>query len=319
MIVAFGPSAGLSPVQVPAVELMRTAATGLPLIVAGMETANACVAAVSKLTESVLGVLMANGMPAAAVTVMLCVVDTDTAPLESSHSAATTTVPAEVGVRVTLLVEPVTPVVSVAEESVAAPVLAAAIVKRMVWPFLPVPAASLAAAARVIVPAPTCTEPALGVSVSVDPVMRTGMLVVFPPAVTVTVAVRLLESIEPLDRVTLATPVAPDFWVDALSTPLVVAKVTVTSAIAALEASNGVAVRVAVVELSVLIEIADVPKDKLLTAAVVVPVPVPVPLPVPVVVAVGAVLPPPPQPASRAIDAAIRSDVENPAILLFMK
>lgn len=99
---------------------------------AGTVTASACVPAVARETGSVAGVVIANAIPAAAVTLIFWVVVTDTAPLESSQSAVTTTVPAEVGVSVTLAVAPATPVVSVVAESVAAPVLAAPIEKRTV-------------------------------------------------------------------------------------------------------------------------------------------------------------------------------------------
>ena len=119
------------PVQDP-VELIRMLATVVPPIVVGTVTASACVAPVDKDTGLLDGVVIANPTPAAAVTEMFWVAVTETAPLKSSQSAVTTTVPAEVGVSVTLAVTPVTPVVSVVAESVAAPVLVAPIEKRMV-------------------------------------------------------------------------------------------------------------------------------------------------------------------------------------------
>ena len=123
---------GAVPVQVPPVAVVRTLATVVPPIVVGTVTASACVADVAKDSGSVAGVVIANAIPAAAVTVMFFDALTDTAPVESSQSASITTVPAAVGVNVILGVVPVTPVVTEAAERVPVPVLVASTEKRMV-------------------------------------------------------------------------------------------------------------------------------------------------------------------------------------------
>jgi hypothetical protein len=147
------------------------------------------------------------------------------------------------------------------------------------------------------------------------------MLAVFVPAVAVTVAVRLLKSDAPLDKVTAAFPLASDVPVAELRTPLVVANVTVTPARAALDTSVTVAVSVAVVELSVLIELVDVPKASSVTFAAAAAA----------AAAAGSVTtvvagfvetpdpPPPPQPAISMIDAASKNEVQSLIVLLLEK
>ena len=119
-----GPVAGEAPTQVPDVALILMAVTVTPLIAVGTVTIRFCVAPVDKATGLAGGVVIANAVADAPVTMMSLVAVTDTAPAESSHSAVSTTVPATVGVNVRAGVTPTASVVSVVAESVPAPVLA---------------------------------------------------------------------------------------------------------------------------------------------------------------------------------------------------
>ncbi|OGT16566.1 MAG: hypothetical protein A3J49_19225 [Gallionellales bacterium RIFCSPHIGHO2_02_FULL_57_16] len=116
----------------------------------------------------------------------------------------------------------------------------------------------------------------------------------------------MLKSAAPLDKVTVAFPVESDVTVVALKLPLVAAKVTATPDKTPLEASVTVAVSVAESELSVLIEVVDVPNATAFTVVV-------------VVAAVVPAVPPPPQPVSSAIDSANKNAAENPVIFLLQK
>jgi hypothetical protein len=121
-------------------------------------------------------------------------------------------------------------------------------------------------------------------------------------------AVRLLESIEPLFKVAVAVPPTTVVADEALRTPLVVAKVTVTPVIPARATSRAVAVRVASFELSVLIEFGAALNETASTTGA-------IPPPGSVEVVLGEP-PPPPQPAISVIDAAMRIAVNLPALLL---
>ena len=171
-------------------------------------------------------------------------------------------------------------------------------------PFAP---ASLAVAAKVIVPAPTCIEVALAAKASVEPLINTGIFAENPPAVAVTVAVRLLKSDAPLDKITVAFPAESDVAVRALKLPLDVEKVTIIPCTTALNLVT-VAVNVAEVELSVLIEVTDVANEIASFVTVVVP---------PEVLAVDA--PPAPHPARIATTIASNIGIENLIISLTEK
>ena len=131
------------------------------------------------------------------------------------------------------------------------------------------------------------TESPLGVSVEPDSVIA--MVLVLPPAVAVTVAVRLLKFAVPFFRMTVASPVALVGEVGDTNKPVSVLKVTGMPIKARLEESTTVAVMVAVVLPSVLIVVKVVPRDTPATVGVVLPG---------VVVVVPAVPPPPPHAAS---------------------
>lgn len=107
---------------------------------------------------------------------------------------------------------------------------------------------------------PTLALVAGRVKASVEPLISIGILADCPPAVAVMVAVRLLKSDKPLFRVTVAWPFASVFAVLALKLPLVAEKAISTFGIRALDASTTVAISVAADELSVTIELVDVPK-----------------------------------------------------------
>lgn len=275
----------------------------LPIVV-GTVTASACVAAVDKAVGLADGVVIANAIPLADVTVMFWVVVTVATPAEFSHSAVSTTVPAAVGVIVSNGVTPVASVVSVVAESVAAPVLVAPVEKRMVRLALPIPAASVTVAVAASVPAPTWIV-LLGVraKASVEPLISIGILADCPPTVAVTVAVRLLKSARPLFSTTIAWPFESVVAELADRLPLVVAKETATPGMTALDKSTSVAVRVAEVELSVRIEFVDVPNA----------IPAGTVAGVVVVPELGALSL---QPISATIAAASRNGTENPVMVL---
>ena len=112
------------------------------------------------------------------------------------------------------------------------------------------------------------TESPLGVSV--EPLSVMVIVLVFPPAVAVTVAVRLLKFAVPFFRMTVASPVALVGEVGDTNKPVSVLKLTGMPAIARLEESTTVAVMVAVVLPSVLIVVNVVPSDSPATVGVVV-------------------------------------------------
>ena len=124
---------------------------------------------------------------------------------------------------------------------------------------MPCPDASAAVTVAVSVSTPTLALVAGRVKASVEPLISIGILADCPPAVAVMVAVRLLKSDKPLFRVTVAWPFASVFAVLALKLPLVAEKAISTFGIRALDASTTVAISVAADELSVTIELVEVP------------------------------------------------------------
>lgn len=238
-----------------------------PAMVAGTVAISDCVLPVVNATGLLAGVVIANASPAAGVTkisllllVQVLFTDGSGVHVPSIHSAVSTTVPAAVGVKVSGGVTPDTSVVRVVAERVAAPVLVAPIEKRMVTFDRPSPAAVVAAAVAVIVPAPTWIV-VLGATAkaTVEPLISIGILADCPATVAVTVAVRLKNSARPLLNSTIACPFASVVAELAFRLPVVVAKETGIPGITALDESTKVAVSVAAVALSVRIKFADVP------------------------------------------------------------
>ena len=109
----------------------------MPFIDEGTDTANACVEPNAKDEGELVGLVMSKAIPGA-VTVMVWLAETLTAPAAFSHSATTITVPAAVGVKrigttalLTVGAIPVVPVVAVVAESVPSPVLPAPLENRI--------------------------------------------------------------------------------------------------------------------------------------------------------------------------------------------
>ncbi|MDH4234979.1 MAG: hypothetical protein OEV15_07585, partial [Gallionella sp.] len=118
MIEVSGAVTGDVPTQVPDVALIRTSVTATsteaPPIITGIVAGT--VATSPWLSPDVIanglavGVVIANAIPVAAVTLILWVADAVIAPVEVSHSAISTTVPAAVGVNVSGFAMPITSV-----------------------------------------------------------------------------------------------------------------------------------------------------------------------------------------------------------------